>query len=187
MESWINTWKAGAPKDFRFSIKANRSITDYLRLRGEGALDLWKRFSTTLNGIQDRIDFWLFKMPKTFKYTEQNLGTVRVFFERAGLTNDHHIKAVIEFRDSSWWQAIDKIGEMGIVFCSVDAPGLPRTITTSSRSVYLRIHGYKEWYRYIYSQTELDEILATVINLNAEKKAIYLNNDHGMLQNGLYC
>jgi uncharacterized protein YecE (DUF72 family) len=114
------------------------------------------------------------------------LGLSEYFLKRAGLTNDHHIKAVIEFRDSSWWQAIDKIGEMGIVFCSVDAPGLPRTIATSCRSVYLRIHGYKEWYRYIYSQTKLDEISATVINLNAEKKAIYLNNDHGMLQNGLY-
>ena len=74
---------------------------------------------------------------------------------------------------------------MGIVFCSVDAPGLPRTITTTSKSVYLRIHGYKEWYSYIYSKSELDELLTSVINLNAKKKAIYLNNDHGMLQNGL--
>jgi uncharacterized protein YecE (DUF72 family) len=79
MQSWINTWKAGAPKDFTFSIKVNRSITDYLRLRGESALDLWTKFSKTLDGIRNRIDFWLFKMPKTFRYAEQNLETVSIF------------------------------------------------------------------------------------------------------------
>jgi uncharacterized protein YecE (DUF72 family) len=125
-------------------------------------------------------------MPRTFKYTELNLETVRVFFERSGLTKYTNPRTVIEFRDKSWWEAIDCIGDTGIVFCSVDAPGLPHTINVTSKSIYLRIYGYKEWYRYIYSRMELDEILTSVINLNAEKKAIYLNNDHGMLLNGLY-
>ena len=186
MESWVNTWRASAPQDFTFSIKVNRSITDYLRLKGERSLDLWNRFSKTLEGINNKIDFWLFKMPRTFKYTEQNMETVKVFFERSELTINTNTRAVIEFRDQSWWEAIDRIGDLGIVFCSVDAPGLPRTINATSKSIYLRVHGYKEWYRYIYSQRELDEILTSVLNLNAEKKAIYLNNDHGMLQNGLY-
>jgi uncharacterized protein YecE (DUF72 family) len=95
-------------------------------------------------------------------------------------------KAVVEFRDPSWWEVIDKIEKMGIVFCSVDAPGLPRTKVVTNKVIYLRIHGYKEWYRYIYSQTELDTILASIKKVKADKKAIYLNNDHGMLENGLY-
>ena len=45
---------------------------------------------------------------------------------------------------------------------------------------------YKKWYQYIYSKTELDTILTTIKKLNADKKAMYLNNDHGMLENGLY-
>lgn len=52
--------------------------------------------------------------------------------------------------------------------------------------MYLRVHGYKEWYRYIYSQTELDTMISSIKKLNAYKKAIYLNNDHGMLGNGFY-
>jgi uncharacterized protein YecE (DUF72 family) len=189
MESWVNTWRASAPQDFTFSIKVNRSITDYLRLKGDRSLDLWNRFSKTLEGINNRIDFWLFKMPRTFKYTEQNIETVKLFFKRSGLTintNNTNTRAVIEFRDQSWWEAIDRIGDLGIVFCCVDAPGLPRTINATSESIYLRVHGYKEWYRYIYSKRELYKILTSVLNLKAEKKAIYLNNDHGMLQNGLY-
>jgi uncharacterized protein YecE (DUF72 family) len=186
LESWINTWRASAPRNFTFSIKVNRTITNYLRLKGDRALNLWNRFSKTLEGIYDKIDFWLFKMPPTFRYTDQNLETVRVFFQKSALTKDSRVKSVVEFRDSSWWKAIDKLEDLGVVFCSVDAPGLPRTVHVTSKSIYLRIHGYKEWYRYIYSQTELDELLDSVINLKAEKKAIYLNNDHGMLQNGLY-
>jgi uncharacterized protein YecE (DUF72 family) len=186
LDSWIKTWRASAPQDFSFSIKVNRSITDYLRLKGDRAVDLWNRFSKTLEGIYDKIDFWLFKMPRTFRYTEQNLETVRVFFEKSALTKDSKTRAVIEFRDPSWWGAVDKIEDLGAVFCSVDAPGLPRTVHATSKSIYLRIHGYKEWYRYIYPQSELDEILNSVMKLKAEKKAIYLNNDHGMLQNGLY-
>jgi uncharacterized protein YecE (DUF72 family) len=52
--------------------------------------------------------------------------------------------------------------------------------------MYLRVHGYKEWYRYIYSQAELNTMISSIKKLKAYKKAIYLNNDHGMLENGLY-
>jgi uncharacterized protein YecE (DUF72 family) len=188
LDSWINTWKASIPKDFTFSIKVNRSITDYLRLRGERALELWNRFTKSLEGIYNNIDFWLFKMPRIYRYTEENLQIVRTFFDKTGLSNNSNgsIRAVIEFRDPSWWTIIDRFEEIGIVFCSVDAPNLPRTISVTNNSIYLRIHGYKEWYRYIYSEVELDVLLSSVKNLNAKKKAIYLNNDHGMLQNGLY-
>lgn len=132
LESWIDTWRASAPRNFTFSIKVDRSITDYLRLKGDRALDLWNRFSKTLEGIYDKIDFWLFKMPRTFRYTERNLETVRVFFEKSALTKDSKVKVVVEFRDCSWWEAIDKLEDLGVVFCSVDAPGLPRTVHVTS-------------------------------------------------------
>ena len=183
MESWVNTWLSVAPFNFTFSIKVSRYITDYTRLKGESAVQLWNKFSKTLDRISDKIDFWLFKMPPSFKYTLENLEIVRKFFKNIGLDNN---KAVLEFRDSSWWKIIDKIAEIGIVFCSVDAPGLPRTRIVTNNAMYLRVHGYKEWYRYIYSQTELDTMISSIKKLNAYKKAIYLNNDHGMLENGLY-
>jgi uncharacterized protein YecE (DUF72 family) len=75
---------------------------------------------------------------------------------------------------------------MGIVFCSVDAPGLTRTRIVTNNAIYLRIHGYKKWYSYIYSQAELDTMISSIKKLNADKKAMYLNNNHGMLENGLY-
>jgi uncharacterized protein YecE (DUF72 family) len=183
-ESWINTWLSAAPDYFAFSIKVSRFITDYTGLKGERALQLWNKFSKTLFKIHDKIDFYLFKIPPTFKYTAENLEIVGRFFK--GIKLDNNSKAVLEFRDPSWWSVIDKIAEIGIVFCSVDAPGLPRTRIVTNNVLYLRVHGYKKWYSYIYSQAELDTIISSIKKLNANKKAIYLNNDHGMLENGLY-
>jgi uncharacterized protein YecE (DUF72 family) len=183
MESWVNTWLSVAPFNFTFSIKVSRYITDYTRLKGESAVQLWNKFSKTLDRISDKIDFWLFKMPPSFKYTSENLEIVKKFFKNTRLDNN---KAVLEFRDSSWWKIIDKIAEIGIVFCSVDAPGLPRTRIITNNTMYLRVHGYKKWYSYIYSQAELNTMISSIKKLNAYKKAIYLNNDHGMLENGLY-
>jgi uncharacterized protein YecE (DUF72 family) len=127
-------------------------------------------------------------MQPSFKYTLENMEIVSKFFGQIKLPNHNNSnhKAVIEFRDPSWWKAIDKIENIGLVFCSVDAPGLPRDRIVTNKTTYLRIHGYKEWYRYIYSQTELDTILTSIKKTNADKKAIYLNNNHGMLENGLY-
>jgi uncharacterized protein YecE (DUF72 family) len=150
-------------------------------LKGEKALQLWYKFKKTLDEINDKIDFWL-KMPASFKFSSQNLETVSKFFSNIKLNN----KAIIEFRDSSWWKAIDKIEKIGIFFCSVDAPELPRTRIVTNKTIYLRVHGYKKWYQYIYSKTELDAILTSITKLTADRKAIYLNNDHGMLENGLY-
>lgn len=121
-------------------------------------------------------------MPPSFKYTLENLHTVRSFFSDTKLKNN----AVIEFRDPSWWKGIDEIENMGIVFCSVDAPDLPRTRIITNNTIYLGIHGYKQWYQYTYSKAELDSILTSVRDLKADRKAIYFNNDHGMLENGLY-
>lgn len=57
MESWINTWLSAAPHYFTFSIKVSRYITDYVGLKGQKAIQLWNKFSKTLDRISDKIDF----------------------------------------------------------------------------------------------------------------------------------
>lgn len=181
-ENWTKIWQAYAPQHFTFSIKVHRSITHYTRLSGTKSLELWERFSKTLKLIEDKIEFWLFQMPPNYKYNVENFERVRVFFEKLNLEN----KAVLEFRDTSWWKEVKKIADIGIVFCSVDAPGLPSDILNANNAVYLRLHGSKQWYNYVYPKRKLDDILLKMRNMKASKQAIYLNNDHGMLKNGLY-
>ena len=97
-------------------------------------------------------------------------------------------KAIMEFRDSSWWSkaSLKELEKNKISICSVDAPLLPKKILNLNNIIYLRLHGSKSWYNYIYSEKELKRIIGKLQKKRANKKAVYLNNDHGMLLNGKY-
>jgi uncharacterized protein YecE (DUF72 family) len=132
-------------------------------------------------------------MPPNYKYNQENMDRIRSFFtdiarpaKKDNITNDNN--TVIEFRDSSWWkkQPVKEIEQVGISFCSIDAPSLPRSIIAINGIVYLRLHGSTNWYTDIYSEKKLDRFLQHIQKAEANKKAIYLNNDHGMLSNGMY-
>jgi uncharacterized protein YecE (DUF72 family) len=179
-ESWLKIWLT-APADFSFSIKVHRSITHFTRMKGR-SYELWERFKESLSCLERKIDFWLFQMPPDYKYNEQNLQTVANFLDSTGLRN----KAVVEFRNASWWKEISEIERIGVVFCSIDAPDLPRNLIVTNGALYLRLHGSKKWYNSIYTEKELDNMLEHIKRLKVDKTAIYLNNDHGMLRNGLY-
>jgi Uncharacterized conserved protein len=73
-------------------------------------------------------------------------------------------KAVIEFRDSSWWneEVIKTFEENDLIFCSVDSPELPNDILKINEIIYLRMHGRREWYADIYDERELDEIVEKI-------------------------
>jgi uncharacterized protein YecE (DUF72 family) len=182
--SWVTNWKDNSKKDFVFSIKVHRSITHYTKLKGEKPIQLWKKFRQPLKSIDKRIIFWLFQMPSSFKYKVENVNRIRNFENIAKLGT----RAVIEFRDSSWWskQAIKEIESIGVAFCSLDAPKLPTGLVSINDTTYLRLHGSTQWYNYVYSKRELDKLADKVRKAQTKKNAIYLNNDHGMLENGLY-
>ena len=179
-ESWLKTW-LNAPIGFTFSIKVHRSITHYTRMKGR-SYELWERFRSLLSPLENNIDFWLFQLPPDYKYSKDNLQIIQNFIDRTSLRN----RAVIEFRNKSWWSQLNEVKNIGVIFCSVDSPDLPRKLIVANGRLYLRLHGSTKWYNSIYSENELDNILAKVKTLNAQKSAIYLNNDHGMLKNGLY-
>jgi uncharacterized protein YecE (DUF72 family) len=179
-KSWIKAWSI-APKDFDFAIKVHRSVTHYARLRGK-ASDLFKRFSSALKEIEDKISFWLFQMPDSFVANKENIGTVANFFATTRLGE----KAVIEFRDESWWKHVKEVEALEAVFCSVDAPKLPRDIISTNDVVYLRLHGREQWYSSIYTEEQLKGIVKEILEIDAKKKYIFLNNDHGMIPNGKF-
>jgi uncharacterized protein YecE (DUF72 family) len=186
----INFWQIKAPKDFTFSIKVHRSITHYNRLIQPRSSQLWDDFLKLFETLEHKIDFWLFQMPANFKYKPENVERVRSFFNSK--STQHQIaarkKVIIEFRDSSWWDqsALEEIEKEDISFCSVDAPSLPNPIIVLNDAIYLRLHGTKTWYNYLYPEQKLREIASAIKSTQAQKKAIYLNNDHGMLFNGLF-
>ena len=186
----INLWRIKAPQDFTFSIKVHRSITHYNRLKQPRSSQLWDEFLKLFETLEHKIDFWLFQMPANFKFNAENMDRIRCFFNSQSLQHQIAVrkKLVIEFRDSSWWNdsALEEIEKEGISFCSVDAPSLPNAIIALNNAIYLRLHGTMTWYNYLYPEQRLREIVSAMTSTQAQKKAIYLNNDHGMLHNGLF-
>lgn len=180
MSTWTNTWMR-APDDFRFSIKVHRLITHRRRLSAD-SVETLRRFQEPLGPLADRIAFWLFQMPPSFRYSKESLERVTNFLRNARLG----ASAVLEFRDASWWGHIDEVGEAGAAFCSVDAPELPRELVVVNDVLYLRIHGRDTWYSHVYSEEELEEIAENLVRAKAAMKYVYLNNDEGMLPNGGY-
>ena len=178
--SWIKTW-IKCPDNFDFSIKVHRSITHYKRLQ-PNTIEPWGKFRSGFKEMDDKITFCLFQMPPNFDATSENMARILRFFSELNLGNS----AVIEFRHESWWNKKNVCKDIGATFCSVDAPQLPREIVSMNDSVYVRLHGREAWYTYVYSEDELKELIEAVKKLDARKKYIYLNNDHGMLPNGKY-
>src|SRR5919199_6999870 len=110
----IKNWQESAPKDFTFSVKVHRSITHYNRLKQPRSIELWIRFAGIFESLKDKIDFWLFQMPANFKFKQENVERIRSFFDNVNkYTTD---KAVIEFREPSWWEkgAMKQIEKIGI-------------------------------------------------------------------------
>jgi uncharacterized protein YecE (DUF72 family) len=177
---WVDTWLR-APSGFTFSIKANRAITHYYKLTGK-AKALWERFRKTLARMDDEIAFWLFQMPPGFGPSERNIAAIKLFLDGWKPQG----QPVVEFRRSEWWGWREALVGTGAAFCSVNAPGLPRDMVVMGDAVYLRLHGKKTWYSYVYSEVELKDIVRRMERLGARRKYLYLNNDHGMLPNGLY-
>lgn len=113
-------------------------------------------------------------MPPNYKYNQENMDRISSFFkdisrpvEKDNSNNDNN--AVIEFRDSSWWekQPIKEIEKLGISFCSVDAPSLPRSIIAINGIVY---HGSKSWYIDIYSEKKIDKLLLQIKKAEVSKR-----------------
>ena len=52
--------------------------------------------------------------------------------------------------------------------------------------IYFRLHGSKSWYNYTYSEKELRNIITKLQKMPGSLKAIYFNNDHGMLPNAKF-
>jgi uncharacterized protein YecE (DUF72 family) len=132
--------------------------------------------------MENRICFWLFQTPPDFAATPGNMARISNFFSELNLGNS----VVIEFRHVSWWNEKNACKDVGATFCSVDAPDLPKEIVSMNDALYMRLHGRKAWYAYVYSERELEEIIEAIERHDVRKKYIYLNNNHGMLPNGKF-
>ena len=153
--------------DFRFSIKAHKSLTHVVA-------DEWKRETRTfLEGIRplvelNRLVAVLLQFPFSFHYTRPN----RVYLDRlcGSLAS---VPIAIEFRNAEWHtdHVFGELSKRGISYAAADYPALdglpPAKAVATSEIGYVRFHGRnrENWwtgtnesrYDYLYSDEEIEE------------------------------
>jgi len=163
-----NQVKGWSKYSLRWAVKVNRYITHVKKLND---LDSFRKFMELMEGLKP--DFYLFQLPPSFKFNEENLEKVKKFSSFLGK------RMAIEFRDKEWYErGID----INSVIVSIDSP-IGTYIVNNVGIIYLRFHGRKEWYSYNYSEGELREIALKVKELKPEKVYLFFNNNHNMLEN----
>lgn len=170
-ETFLN-WQKQAPKNFLYTVKANRYITHVKRLKNpekslekflKGALLLKKNLGTVL-----------YQLPPNM---HKNLDRLRSFMESL----PEKIISVFEFRHESWFSedTYELLREFNAPFCIHDmvATEVPRIIT--SDVIYIRFHGPTGKYAGNYTDSDLRDWAKWIKNNLNAKKAIfaYFNND----------
>ncbi len=176
--SQVKGWRRRGSR-LRWAVKVHRSITHYRRM-GSGALDIWRKFKSLFEPLDDLVDFYLFQLPPRFTRTERNIEKLSRFSEAVELGS----RMAIEFRHQSWFceETIELCREIGATIVSIDSP-IGTWIASSNDIVYLRMHGRSAWYAHDYSEEELRGLLREVLELQPARIYVFFNNDHWMLEN----
>ena len=168
----IKKWYQQVPKNFTYSVKANRYITHIKRLKQTA--EPLERFSDTVSLLKEKLGPILYQLPPSLhKDTKLLEGFLKL------LPEDEI--SIFEFRHKSWFSqdTLELLDEFRCGFCIHDMPGIvsPREVT--GRIIYIRFHGPTGRYAGNYSKAAL-KTWAQWIKKNSKKVSavyVYFNND----------
>ncbi len=171
-EETFKNWHKQAPKNFLYTVKANRYITHIKRLKDPQ--ESLERFFERARLLKENLGPVLYQLPPNFHKDLDRLGT---FIKL--LPEDR--TAVFEFRHESWFceDTYKLLNEFNIGFCIHDMPGMkvPRVVTADI--IYIRFHGPTGKYQGNYSKSELQNWAKWLTEhiKNARALYAYFNND----------
>lgn len=166
--STLIKWFDQAFKGFGYTLKVNRLITHTRRFKNsQPELQDFYQLGSLL---KEKIETFLFQLPPSFVYTQENLYNI------IESINDNYLN-VLELRHPSWWNAevYETLQKNNVIFCSVSAPGLPDEVISLNGNVYLRFHGFP-WYKGSYTEKELAVWATKIHQTKAKNVWIYFNN-----------
>ncbi|MHC4736706.1 MAG: DUF72 domain-containing protein, partial [Planctomycetota bacterium] len=172
-EQTFENWRKQAPKNFLFTVKANRYITHIKRLKQpEEPLE---RFFERANILQEHLGPVLYQLPPNF---HKDLARLKDFLQ--ALPKER--VAVLEFRHKSWFceDTYGLLNKFNAAFCIHDLVGIPTPRVVTSDIIYVRFHGPTGKYEGNYSKSSLQNWAKWIKGHIKDKKAIYayFNNDY---------
>jgi uncharacterized protein YecE (DUF72 family) len=136
-------WREQAPPGFLYAVKANRYLTQALKLKN--CEEPLARMMAPFRHLGDRLGPVLFQLPPRFRI---NLERLESFL--GILPSD--VTSVFEFRDPSWYtdETFAMLDRHGASVCTHDMPGSTSPRLAVGRVAYVRFHGGigKYWGRY---------------------------------------
>lgn len=132
-EKTQNNWVSTVPEGFRFSLKANQTITHIKRLKD--AAETANSFLKSLQPISQagKLGFVLFQLPT---FVKADVGLLRDFL--AGLPQG---KLAFEFRHASWFtdEVFGVLRDKGVTLCVAESEKLETPDLATSGCVYYRL------------------------------------------------
>ena len=165
----VRSWRLRVPRNFEFSVKANRIITHVEKLKPcEKVIECLERFVEICKILNSRV--LIFEIPRRLPLSEAIVGNLRKLLEKVDLGG---IK--IAFEPRSGWntsrEVIEELKEMGIIpvadYSKEDPPYDDEEIS------YSRLFGFGEHNIYQFTDDDLKNIKS-----RAEKrksKRVYLS------------
>ncbi len=165
-------WRAQAPADFLYAVKANRFLTHMLKLKQPE--EPLARFYRGARELEEHLGPVLFQLPPNWK---RNLERLRAFLAQLALDVLH----VVEFRHRSWLSddTYALLREYNVCLCIHDAMLEHPRVRTGS-ATYVRFHGA----RHSQGRYSLEEVATAAdwLGVAADEADLYVyfNNDlHG--------
>lgn len=166
-------WRDKAPEGFRYVLKAPRLITHRKYL--EGVEDDIERFWASASVLGERLGLILMQIAPGTPYEPERLRRALGAFPEPD-------KVAVEFRRKEWFseEILSLLRDLGVTFCHADSPRTQLRNWLTSDIGYLRLHGRKRWYAYLYSEDELRQIARLaqeMVGGGAHTVYIFFNND----------
>lgn len=133
-EPWtFQRWRDAVPPNFRFAVKASRTITHTRRLRD--IAPLLAEFMERAELLDDRLGPVLFQLPPTLRL---DVSLLREFL--CALASGR--RWVVEFRHPSWQASpvYELLGRAGVALCIPVGGRVQPDLVTTAPFVYFRMH-----------------------------------------------
>jgi len=169
----LERWHHLAPKNFIYSVKANRYITHIKRLKDTS--EPLKLFFEIVYLLKEHLGPILYQLPPSLHKNLDRLAAFIKFIPKKSL-------AAFEFGHESWFSddTFDLLDQAGLGFCIHDMPAVPSPRVITGNLIYIRFHGPTARYAGSYSKAQLKN-WAHWLKQHSKKTPniyVYFNNDY---------
>jgi uncharacterized protein YecE (DUF72 family) len=164
-------WKNEAGENFLFTVKGSRFVTHIKKLNDPK--ESTQKFYDHAAYLEEKIGAILWQLPPQLHSNEDKLTNYCKIL-------DKNFKNIIEFRHLSWFKEkyYEILSKFNTGLCIVSAYSIPERFITTCETAYIRFHGLESnWYKYNYSDKELNRYAKKIKLLDAKEIYVYFNND----------